>query len=136
MMKMWVHLLCLLLVGLNVCTAASLMSRNKELNIAQPQNSKSEVAIKEAAEILKPCNTSENLLEFRVGKIRTGGDAEHESVGFKVQGLSTSESSPAVGHMEIYGIADLGQTGEVGHQEQDVSQKRVLKSTPSPGAGH
>ncbi|GLJ15452.1 hypothetical protein SUGI_0253650 [Cryptomeria japonica] len=57
--------------------------------------------------------------------------------GLGEQRLSTSKPSPSVGHMQIYNIANSGQTSEVGHQEQDAySQKRVLSSTPSPGAGH
>ncbi|GLJ15470.1 hypothetical protein SUGI_0253970 [Cryptomeria japonica] len=123
------HLFCLLLLVLNVCSAARLLAENKELHIAPPQNSEAELAFEEAAE-MKPLSASandvtkekaNNLVEFRFRENRTGGDAEHETPGLKVQGLSTSKPSPAVGHMQV---------------SRGAKKERILESTPSPGAGH
>ncbi|GLJ15462.1 hypothetical protein SUGI_0253790 [Cryptomeria japonica] len=121
---MWVHLFCLLLVGLSVCSAARLVAENKELPIPPAQN------LKEEAAETKPWSTSgidvtkekaNNLLEYRFRETRTGVVAEHESAGLKVQGLSTSENSPGVGHMQI---------------SRGAMKKRILGSSPSPGKGH
>lgn len=131
-MSMWVHLFCLLLVGLKVCGTSRLLLENNGLYIAPPQNLKVEVACEEAGET-KPWSTSENdttkdkanNLEFRFRENRTGGDAKRRSAGFNVQGLSTSEPSPGVGHMQVFRGA-----------MKCVHKERILGSTPSPGAGN
>ncbi|GLJ15467.1 hypothetical protein SUGI_0253910 [Cryptomeria japonica] len=122
---MWVHLLCLVLLGLKACSSARVVPENKELHIAPPQNSKAELALEETAE-MKPYsvsgNNANNLLEFRFREIRTGGDAEDESHGLKVQRLSTSKSSPAVGHMQV--------------SMKQMNKEGILGSNPSPGDGN
>ncbi|KAH9329661.1 hypothetical protein KI387_001769, partial [Taxus chinensis] len=50
------------------------------------------------------------------------------------QQLSKSKPSPAVGHMQIYNRATG--VGYMQQQQEGVSEKRALRSTPSPGAGH
>ncbi|GLJ15468.1 hypothetical protein SUGI_0253920 [Cryptomeria japonica] len=104
------------LLGLKVCSAARLVPEYKELHIAPPQNSKAELAFEETVE-----NNANNLVEFRFRENRTGGDAEHEFPQLKVQRLSTSESSPAVGHMQV---------------SRGAMKERILGSNPSPGDGN
>ncbi|GLJ15458.1 hypothetical protein SUGI_0253750 [Cryptomeria japonica] len=116
--------------GLNICSAARLLPQNNGLYISPPKNSRAELAYEEAAEV-KPWSASvndvtkekaNNLVEFRVRENRTGGDAEHESAGLKVQGLSTSEASPAVGAMQV--------------SMKRMHKERILGSSPSPGGGN
>ncbi|GLJ15469.1 hypothetical protein SUGI_0253950 [Cryptomeria japonica] len=117
---MRVHLFCLLLLVLNVCSAARLLAENKELHIAPPQNSEAEMKPLSASANDVTKEKANNLVEFRFRENRTGGDAEHETPGLKVQGLSTSKPSPEVGHMQV----------------SRAMKERILGSTPSPGAGH
>ncbi|GLJ15472.1 hypothetical protein SUGI_0254000 [Cryptomeria japonica] len=136
---MWVRLFCLVLVGLKVCGAARLLLENGGLYIA-PQNLEAEVACEEAGDT-KPWIASannatkdkaNNLLEFRFRENRTGGDAEHETPGLKVQGLSTSQPSPGVGHMQVNRIPKSGKRGA----KSNIQKEQVLESTPSPGVGN
>ncbi|GLJ15460.1 hypothetical protein SUGI_0253770 [Cryptomeria japonica] len=132
---MWVHLIFLLLVGLDICSDARLVPQNNGLYIVPQQNSRADLANEEASET-KPWSPSEtivtkekanNLVEFRFRENRTGGDAEHETVGLKVQALWTSEPSTGVGHMKV-----SRQRGAM----KRMHKERILGSTPSPGGGH
>ncbi|GLJ15476.1 hypothetical protein SUGI_0254040 [Cryptomeria japonica] len=136
---MWVYLFCFLLVGLKVCSAARLLVENGGLLVA-PQNLEAEVACEEEGDT-KPWIASannatkekaNNLLEFRFRGIRTGGDAEQKSLGLQVQGLSTSQPSPGVGHMQVSRVPKSGKRGA----KSTIQKERVLESTPSPGVGN
>ncbi|GLJ15457.1 hypothetical protein SUGI_0253740 [Cryptomeria japonica] len=123
---MWVHLLCLLLVvGLNICNAARLVPQNNGLYITPPQNSKAEMKPLSASANDVTEEKANNLLELRFRETRTEVNAEHESVGLKVEGLSTSEASPGVGHMQVNRGA-----------MKRMHKERILGSTPSPGDGN
>ncbi|GLJ15475.1 hypothetical protein SUGI_0254030 [Cryptomeria japonica] len=106
------------------------------LYIAPPQNSRGDLANEEASET-KPWSPSvidvtkekaNNLVEFKFKENRTGGDTEHESAGLEVQGLSTSEPSPGVGHMQVSRVPKSRQRGAM--------KERILGSSPSPGGGN
>ncbi|GLJ15461.1 hypothetical protein SUGI_0253780 [Cryptomeria japonica] len=115
---MWVHLFCLLLVGLKVCSAARLLPENKELYSASGNNATKDEAY--------------NLLEFRFRENRSGGDAEHQSPRLNVQRLSTSKPSPGVGHMQVSRVPKSGKRGAMSR----MNEERVLQSTPSPEVGN
>ncbi|GLJ15465.1 hypothetical protein SUGI_0253880 [Cryptomeria japonica] len=120
---MWVHLFYFLLVGLKICSAARLLPENKKLYIAPPQYLEAEVAGQDAAET-KPRSASENN--------PTKENPEKESLGFKVQRLSTSQPSPGVGHMQVSRIPKSVKRGGMSRMHEE----RVLESSPSPGVGN
>ncbi|GLJ15466.1 hypothetical protein SUGI_0253900 [Cryptomeria japonica] len=111
-LKIWVHLFCLLLVGLKVLNAERLLPENKELYATKDE--------------------AYNLVEFRFRENRSGGDAEEESHGLKVQRLSTSKPSPGVGHMQVSKVPKSLKRGA----KSSIQMERVLESTPSPGDGN
>lgn len=55
-----------------------------------------------------------------------------------MQQLATSDHSPGVGHMQIYGSIHKSPplNSWKRRQQKRVSRKRILQSTPSPGNGH